>query len=186
MHAERSRREGKCGAEIKEDKGRYTIEQGCEGGSSPRKKVELRTELGTGLAACGLELREGAGMSGAADAPASSPPQQRAGSREGREHQPPLPFFGICLSATLSNFLCLSSSSRGERETSPLFPPSAACTSQVQAEEIGLSSEGRASAAQSLSHHIVEVPVTRSPASATPCALCPRQDLERWVGRGWR
>lgn len=173
MDAERSRREGKCGAEIKEDKRQNTIEQGCEGGSPPPTKVELR------IGAEGGSRKERSSL-----CPSQLP--SPAGSGEEGEHQPPLPFFGLCLSPTLSNFLCLSSSSRGERDTSPLFPPSAACTSQVQAKEIRLSSEGRASAAQSLSHHIVEVPVTRSPASATPCALCPPQDLERWVGRWWR
>lgn len=111
--AGRARREGECRAEIKEDKGAKRDRIGLwrrEGG----QKEELRTELGMGQADCKQEPREGAGMSGAADAPASSPPQQGAGSREGGEHQPPLPFFGICLSAILSNFLCLSSSSRGK------------------------------------------------------------------------
>lgn len=103
-------------------------------------------------------------MNGAANAPASSPPQQGVGSREGGAGER-----GATASSPLVWNLPFSRTFQlppplpqlsGKRELSPGFPPSSAYISQVQFKEIRLSWEGRAYAAQSLSHHIVEVPVT--------------------------
>lgn len=123
-------------------------------------------------------------MSGAANAPASSPPQQGAGRGSGgageRNTSLLAPFWESAFLPPFPTSSAFPPPVPGEEETSWGFSPSSAHTSQVQFKEIRLSREGRAKAAQSLSHHIVEVPVTRSPASATPCALCPAQDLDRW------
>lgn len=124
---------------LRKRSGKTGLNEAVQGGREREKKSP---ELSQGLGGwtCKQEPpREGAGMDRAANAPGSSPPQQGAGSREGGagrgEHQPPLSFFGICLSAVLSKFLCFSLSSPGKGRPAQGFSPSCAHTSQVQFKE---------------------------------------------------
>lgn len=132
---------------LRERSGKTGLNETVKGGRE-RKKKSPKLSWGLGGWTCKQELREGAGMNEAANAPASSPPQQGAGSMREAPGEGSTSLLSPFLdSAFLPHFPDSSAFPpvpRGRGDQPGLPSPSSAHTSQVQFKGIRLSGEGRA------------------------------------------